>query len=721
MKYILSVFIFVYSLLMLVVLSGCSNGNDVAGTGSSTGNAKIVGTILSEDGTPAAQSIVYLIPEDYNPVLDIDSIEIDVDTADSEGRYSFDLEDTLSVFNIDAKGISGNFRYYKSSLSPIYGNSDIDTGYLKEAGVLKVILPYDSFDSSTGYLYIPGTRVASKVAEFTHSDELNYTIVIDSVPAAIYSSLQYNETDTVVTDNPIIDSQFVVNESDTSTIGEYQVLPVYIPGVFGVVQYGQMNISNAIVKLVPSDYDPVTGGKIADSLIDTTNANGEFSIRYNDTTKIYNLIISDSKDSLGLIVDSLTVSHDSLNLVSYKIGETGYLHIHLQDSDIDTAAGYLFLPGTDISVDLSNYSSFDQVNYSYLISSVKIGSYQNVINADDMGGNNIVIFDIPFSVTENDTTVLGIKDPLIFNFSSSNSGLPSDNVYSVGADPYGGIWFGTHMGEFIRYTPNDTSKQWYVSEAADYGVYSSILSIATDLSDGTMWFGTHGAVFSLTKSTPTVQSKLSVYDPVTSFFPGGSVYSIAVDRSNVKWFGSYTYGVVSFDGYSWTNYPVGPNLLPSAYVYDIAVDSNNTKWVSSRGGVSSYDGASWITYNKANSNLICDTVFCVDINKNGTVWAGFYDGSAASFDGVNWTVYTPGNSTLSGDAVNSVAVDLNGVTWLGTDNGHLISFDGTTWKDYSSYIPNNTDRLLDIEIDSKNNKWVTTETAGVVLVDSSVK
>ncbi len=707
---------------MLIVLGGCSNGNEVAGTGSSTGNAKIAGVILSEDGTPAANSVVYLIPENYNPIEKNHSDEIMIDTVDSDGYYSFEFEDSTSdAYNIDAMGIAGIFRYYTNGRIPSFDadENDLDTGYLKETGVLKVILSGDLYDSSTGYLYIPGTRVSAKLSAFSEYDDLNYTIFIDSVPASDYQTLQYARIDTNIAASSVIDTLFTVDALDTATIGEYQVIPVFDPGIFGIVKNGNSPVENAVVKLVLSDWDPVKGSAIPDSLIDTTDASGQFEIRVSDSTTDYNIIIS--AGSLGYFSDSISFSHDSLGPETYNVENHGYLKVILQDADIDTSNGYLFVTGSDLQVDLSDYEDFDQVNYTYLIDAAKVGEYGSVLLSDNSGNIQNTLFDAGFSITSTDTTVLGTAAPLIFSFSSTNSGLTNDNVYSVGADPYGGIWFGTHMGEFIRYTPNDTGNQWDVSEAADYGVYSSILSIAADLSDGTMWFGTHGAVFSLTPSTKTAPSMLYVYDNVTSYFPGGSVYSIAVDNNNVKWFGSYTQGVVSYDGYGWTHYHPGNSNLPSAYVYDIAVGSNNTKWIASRGGVSAFNGSNWTTYNKGNSALVCDTVFCTDIDDNGIVWAGFYDGSAASFDGFNWTVYNQGNSPLSGDAVNSVAVDLKGVKWFGLDNGHLLSFNGTEWKDYSQYIPSSTKRLLDIEIDSKNNKWVTTETAGVVLIDHTVE
>lgn len=721
MKYFISLCILFYSVLMLIILGGCSNGNDVAGTGSSTGNAKIAGVILSEDGTPASNSVVYLIPDDYNPIENRSVVEIRVDTADSEGFYSFEMEDTLDSYNVDAMGITGNFRYFKSGLTPSFdeSNENLDTGFLMETGVLKVILSGDFYDSSDGYLYIPGTRVTAKISSFFEYDNLNYTIYIDSVPAASYDLLQYDRLDTSFDATPVIDSIFSVEAMDTATLGTYQIIPVFDPGVFGAVKQSNVVVENAIIKLVPTEYDPVNGDKINDSLIDTTDNNGMFTIRLKDSTALYNLII-ESGSSSGYYGTNISFTHDSLNPVAYDLSNNGYLKIILQDKYTDTAGGYLFVPGTDISVDLSDYAEFDQVNYTYLIS-VKVGDYDKIINANDDGDVVSTLFDTPFKITAEDTTVLGEAAPLIFNFSSQNSELPSNLVYSVGTDPYGGIWFGTHSGEFIRYTANDTSEQWKIFKAADYGVHSSILSIATDKSDGTMWFGTHGAVISLTPSISDQQSLLKVYDPITSMFPGGSVYSIAVDNSNVKWFGSYTQGIVSYDGFSWTRYNPATSNIPSAYTYDIAIDGSNTKWVASRGGVSSFNGISWTTYNKTNSNLDCDTVFCIDVDVNGTVWAGFYNGSAASFDGNNWTVYTSSNSPLSSNAVNSVAVDLDGVKWFGADNGQLLSYDDSEWKDYSSYLPDSTERLLDIEIDTLNNKWVTTETAGVVLIDHTVK
>lgn len=716
MKYFLSLCILAYSVLMLILFSGCSNGDNVAGTGSSTGNAKIVGTLLSIDGTPAANSVVYLIPVDYNPVKDSGIVDILVDTVESDGQYTFDVEDTSVYYNIDAKGVAGNYRYFKTNLKSKFEDvdSDLDTGSLTETGVLKVIVSGVEYDTSDGYLFIPGTRVAVNLSDYNDYDDLNYTIYVDSVPAFSYESLHYDEADTNIETFAVIDSVFIVKAKDTLTVGEYQIIPVYDPGIFGIIQDGGVNVNNAIVALLPADYDPVNGEKIADSLKDTTDSNGSFEIRTSDTLNKYNLMITDASSGKSLFKDSIAFTLDSVNQDTFNIQTTGYLKMILQDSQIDTSEGYAFIPGTNITVDLSDYSLFDTVNYTYIISDVSVGDYALVSTAADNGSNVSTLFDSPFKIISTDTAVLGVMAPLIFSISSENSGLPNDDIFTVGADPYGGIWFGTYLGEFIRFI--DTT--WSISKAADYGVYSSILSIAADDSDGTMWFGTHGAVFSITPGTPAL---LNVYDPVTSHFPGGSVYSIAVDNENVKWFGSYRYGIVSYDGYIWTHYGALNSPLPSDYVYDIAIDRNNTKWIATRVGITSFDGTNWNTYQNSNSPLTCDTAFCVDVDTNGIVWAGFYDGSVASFNGVSWTVYTSANSTLSGDKVNSVAVDLKGVVWFGSDNGHLTSFNGVEWKDYSDYMPDKTQRLLDIEIDIDNNKWVTTETAGVVLIDHSVK
>ena len=70
---------------------------------------------------------------------------------------------------------------------------------------------------------------------------------------------------------------------------------------------------------------------------------------------------------------------------------------------------------------------------------------------------------------------------------------------------------------------------------------------------------------------------------------GNSVRSIAIDADNVKWFGTLTGGISSFNGNTWTTYTTEDGLVDND-VNAIAIDADNVKWFGTESGVSSFDG-----------------------------------------------------------------------------------------------------------------------------------
>ncbi|MCX7762138.1 MAG: hypothetical protein N2252_04785 [Candidatus Kryptonium sp.] len=117
-------------------------------------------------------------------------------------------------------------------------------------------------------------------------------------------------------------------------------------------------------------------------------------------------------------------------------------------------------------------------------------------------------------------------------YNRSNSGLPSNYVYSIAIDGRGNKWIGT----------------WFRGLA---------------MFDGSRW---------------------KVYNMTNSGLPIDIVHSIAIDKQGNKWIGTYGGGLAMFDGSRWTVYNTTNSGLPDNDVLSIAIDGQGNKWIGTWGG-----------------------------------------------------------------------------------------------------------------------------------------
>jgi hypothetical protein len=192
-----------------------------------------------------------------------------------------------------------------------------------------------------------------------------------------------------------------------------------------------------------------------------------------------------------------------------------------------------------------------------------------------------------------------------------------------------------------------------------------------------------------------------------------SVYSIAIDGSGNKWFGTWG-GVSKFDGTTWTTYTTA-NGLADNHVQAIAIDSLGNKWFGTGGGISKFDGTTWTNYTTANG-LVSNNVQTITIDASGNKWFGT-DGGVSKFDGTTWTSYTTA-SGLVDNRVYAIAIDSSGNKWFGTLSG-VSKFDGASWTTYTTANGLYLNWVLSIAIDSSGNKWFGTDGYGVSRFDGT--
>lgn len=276
-------------------------------------------------------------------------------------------------------------------------------------------------------------------------------------------------------------------------------------------------------------------------------------------------------------------------------------------------------------------------------------------------------------------------------------GLGGNHIWSVYADPRGGVWAATDNGASFF-----NGLSWTTYTTSNSGLPSNnTYDVAVDF-DNVVWF------------VPT-------WDRVTSFDgltwkthqsgPSSGRYMV-VDQDNVKWIGTFGSGVARYDGSTWKYFDPS-NSGVKAYECQIpAVDLDNTIWFAYgySHGITHFDGTTWKTYTTSDG-LASDFTRGVAIGPDGVKWFGTV-GGVSRFDGTTWKKYTTADGLVN-NGVEELAVDHDNVLWVGTEGG-VSSFDGIEWKSYNtsnSPLPHN--HIYKIAVDINNVKWFATGGGGV--------
>ncbi len=348
-------------------------------------------------------------------------------------------------------------------------------------------------------------------------------------------------------------------------------------------------------------------------------------------------------------------------------------HVPVQPSKSSKSSTTLLPPATKYGL----IGSFSTGEYSYVRDiftdddAMWIGTTEGIIQVDTRTGDLIKTFSMkdvllsPYIFTINKspdgkywfgTNNGGLS---LFNGQAWKSYLPSDGladfwVYGIDFAKDGTAWIATWNG--VSQFDGKTFKNYNtVDGLADRWVYA--LSIDKN---GDIWFGTEGGVsrldrqgkwttwkhkdglgapnrFGLSKSDNTGfgtqlnpqkeedykhQHNLSVLDPGgNETYNENYVFSMAIDQSGNKWFGTWGGGVSRFNGETWKNYTTAEGLAGNI-VYDVTVDPfDGALWFGTNHGVSRFDGTRW-TNLTLEDGLANENVYAVAIDRHRRIWLG---------------------------------------------------------------------------------------------------
>ncbi|MDO9372269.1 MAG: two-component regulator propeller domain-containing protein [Gammaproteobacteria bacterium] len=218
------------------------------------------------------------------------------------------------------------------------------------------------------------------------------------------------------------------------------------------------------------------------------------------------------------------------------------------------------------------------------------------------------------------------------------AGLGDMWAYDIAFDKTGTMWVATWKGASRMNRDNTFTTYATKDGLADKWVYA----LGID-SHGTYWFGTEGGVSRYDgKSWKSYTHKDGLGADLKEAIPGNPhhgqaahhadpkksnlasnpnyVMSLAIDRRDNKWFGTWGSGLSRFDGKKWKTYTTHDGLAGN-FIFALALDKKGVLWAGTNGGVSRFDGKNWKSYTRKDG-LMDDFVYSIGVDKDNNKWFG---------------------------------------------------------------------------------------------------
>ncbi len=302
-------------------------------------------------------------------------------------------------------------------------------------------------------------------------------------------------------------------------------------------------------------------------------------------------------------------------------------------------------------------------------------------------------------------------------YSTSNSDLPS-NAVGIEIDNNQDKWIITESGGLVKFD----NTNWTIFNTSNSAIPSNNLLVLEIDNNENKWF--------VTENLELVKYDAGSWESYPldfSILPFNHINSITLEN-NIKWFGSDDAGVFKLENNQFTNYNTNNSGLTSNQISSIFIDDESNKWITTfGGGLAKFDNSYWTIFNTDNSGLPSNDIYNSIVEDNdGNKWIATYGGGIAIFDNINWTVYNSGNSGLPNNYVVDLEIDSYNNKWFvvyeegNEESAGIVKFDGINWTFYNSSnsgIPSGG-FISSISIDANDNKWIATEN-GLVKFDNT--
>ncbi|MCB0397618.1 MAG: SpoIIE family protein phosphatase [Flavobacteriales bacterium] len=288
-----------------------------------------------------------------------------------------------------------------------------------------------------------------------------------------------------------------------------------------------------------------------------------------------------------------------------------------------------------------------------------------------------------------------------FTHIDENSGLASDNIWTLIQDQEGIIWFAT-SGKGV----SGLRSQRFINFDADAGLSGELVYSLFEDRRGAMWVGTEDE--GLSRLTYSEDSGWKV-DPLNDIpgVPSGQVCSMEEDAQGRVWVGVRRGKVHIWDGKNFSTSNFGLEALNGEDVYDITRDRFDRMWLATFHGV-------YVVENNKATKLEIDTsllpearnaIYCIYEDLDGSMWFAT-DQGAIKNNGKSFQHFTK-KSGLTDGRVRTILKDHEGHMWFGTDEG-IFTFKDGSFKSIRQSNGLSSDKVYLMHFDRRGYLWLGT-------------
>jgi ligand-binding sensor domain-containing protein len=185
-----------------------------------------------------------------------------------------------------------------------------------------------------------------------------------------------------------------------------------------------------------------------------------------------------------------------------------------------------------------------------------------------------------------------------------------------------------------------------------------------------------------------------ILDTSNSALPENNIWSLTIDKSGNKWFGTGEKGLVKYDGNEFTIFDKTNSPIIGNYISPLFVDSKNNIWVSTAlpSLLLKYNGENWEIFSEKDLLSVDISVLAITEDYKGNIYFGGMSGVSV-YNGEKWDRI---NFPFEGIIIRSIAVDTAGNIAIGHEEGLLLRKDGQwkTFKASNNKLQNSVESVL---------------------------
>lgn len=498
---------------LLIVFTNCSK--DFVGDGENGGGTEtVIGTVIDSLGIPIKNAIVKMVSQDYYPVDLVDSLQVYIDTTDSNGQYSFSKPNS-DVYNLFVYSKEKSMAFVNQGIEIFEDLEYSFVNIIKKTGVVEIILPDTTFMNGE-FIFIPGTDIVNDINIAQLIDSSFYKISLNNIPASIYSSILMTQSNTDKLKK--VSDEFEVNSNDTAVISAY-------------LRWEAINTQNSNIPCdIVFDMSVDNEGKFwfaTDAGVGILN-NGEWELfnTYNSglpSNFVYSMAFASTGEKWFGTSNGLVCLKDGVWFIYNDFNS------ELPDNIIHK-----------VFVDNSGNVIVGTHNGAVIIND---GIIQNVFTTENSDLPNGEVYCV---AEDSDSAIwfgtdgggIGVYKSGVWKiYNTNNSALLSDYIFELKTDDQNRMMIGSN--EFIAFVKNDV---WDVVDIIDpSGEYMTISKIAQE-SSRVFWLGSYHQGYVIRYD---VENGMTFYNPSNTIMSSyvDMISEIIIDANNDKWISTCSGGV----------------------------------------------------------------------------------------------------------------------------------------------------------------------------------